>query len=249
MASSSLNLLPAIFFTIVILSNLTLVISQIEKSHSICQVQDMKLKITHLEAILEQSIQSSELKFRNLREKEKMISEMANKIDLLHTILANIKVDTTYTEERISALEEEVRLLWAASRKNNFDIHVLESKAQRADGKIQAVTTKVQKMEGIVTEQWIQIQQLDQALIITERRILEAQRRATSSRCTYMKLIQGICGHYLPKYSGVLEHHLCSKDSVLHSCVSHVFNQWKKTTTAVRKHHHEVSQHSNFSST
>ncbi|KAF5199896.1 myosin heavy chain-like protein [Thalictrum thalictroides] len=194
------------------------------------------------EAILEQSIQSLELKFHNLREKEKLISEMENKIDFLHTVLANIKVDTTYTEERISALEEEVRLLWAASRKNNFDIHILESKAQSTDGKIKAVTSKVQKMEGIVTEQWIQIQQLDQALMITEIRSLEAQRRATSSRCTYLKLIQGICGHYLSKHSGGLERHLYSKDSVLHSYVSHVFSQWKKTTAAVRKHHHELQR-------
>ncbi|CAL8150745.1 unnamed protein product [Prunus armeniaca] len=40
------------------------------------------------------------------------------------------------TDERLNALEEEVRLLWAASRKYNFDLHLLEFKAQDAEDRL-----------------------------------------------------------------------------------------------------------------
>ncbi|PQQ01717.1 hypothetical protein Pyn_07676 [Prunus yedoensis var. nudiflora] len=78
--------------------------------------------------------------------------------------------DSLATDERLNALEEEVRLLWAASRKYNFDLHVLESKAQDAEDRLETVGSQAQKMADIVTEQWIQIQRLEQALHITQMR-------------------------------------------------------------------------------
>jgi hypothetical protein len=36
--------------------------------------------------------------------------------------------------------------LWATLRKNNFDIHVLESKAREAEDRLQMVTSQVQKV-------------------------------------------------------------------------------------------------------
>ncbi|CAL9006751.1 unnamed protein product, partial [Prunus brigantina] len=76
--------------------------------------------------------------------------------------------DSLATDERLNALEEEVWLLWAASRKYNFDLHVLESKAQYAKDRPETVASQAQKMADIVTEQWIQIQRLEQALHITQ---------------------------------------------------------------------------------
>ncbi|CAL2226206.1 unnamed protein product [Prunus armeniaca] len=66
--------------------------------------------------------------------------------------------DSLATDERLNALEEEVRLLWAASRKYNFDLHVLESKAQDDEDRLETVASQAPKMADIVTEQWIQIQ-------------------------------------------------------------------------------------------
>ncbi|PQQ01719.1 uncharacterized protein Pyn_07678 [Prunus yedoensis var. nudiflora] len=54
--------------------------------------------------------------------------------------------DSLATDERLNALEEEVRLLWAASRKYNFDLHVLESKAQDAEGRLETVGSQAQKI-------------------------------------------------------------------------------------------------------
>ncbi|CAL2252877.1 unnamed protein product [Prunus armeniaca] len=79
--------------------------------------------------------------------------------------------DSLATDERLHALEEEaerVRLLWAASRKYNFDLHVLESKVQDAEDRLETVASQAQKMADIVTDQWIQIQRLEQALHITQ---------------------------------------------------------------------------------
>ncbi|CAL2258383.1 unnamed protein product [Prunus armeniaca] len=76
--------------------------------------------------------------------------------------------DSLANDERLNALEGEVRLLWAASRKYNFDLHVLEFKAQDAEDRLETVASQAQKMADIVTEQWIQIQQLGQALHITQ---------------------------------------------------------------------------------
>ncbi|CAL8076184.1 unnamed protein product [Prunus armeniaca] len=47
--------------------------------------------------------------------------------------------------------------------KYNFDLHVLESKAQDAEDRLETVASQAQKMADIVTEQWIQIQRLEQA--------------------------------------------------------------------------------------
>ncbi|CAL8150263.1 unnamed protein product [Prunus armeniaca] len=55
-----------------------------------------------------------------------------------------------------------------ASRKYNFDLHVLESKAQDAEDRLETAASQAQKMADIVTEQWIQIQRLGQALHITQ---------------------------------------------------------------------------------
>ncbi|KAL5730507.1 hypothetical protein ACHQM5_003315 [Ranunculus cassubicifolius] len=194
----------------------------------ICQIEETKLKITHLESILEKSVQSLDMKFNHLAEKTKSLEEMTKKIDFLHTVLADLKVDSAYTDERINKLEEEVKLLWAASRKNNFDIHLLESKVQTTDGTIHAVISKVQKMQDIVTEQWIQIRQLDQALKITEMRSLEAQRRASSDRCTFLKFISEIFGNYLPS------------KTLSESYFSPALHQLRNSLKAVKTYHHEV---------
>ncbi|PQM39366.1 hypothetical protein Pyn_17860 [Prunus yedoensis var. nudiflora] len=93
---------------------------------------------------------------------------MAQKIHHLQSVLFTLKRDSLATDERLNALEEGVRLLWAASRKYNFDLHVLESKAQDAEDRLETVASQAQKMADIVTEQWIQIQQLEQALHITQ---------------------------------------------------------------------------------
>ncbi|CAL8996823.1 unnamed protein product, partial [Prunus brigantina] len=97
-----------------------------------------------------------------------IVKEQWIQIQRLEQALHITKVNSLATDVRLNALEEEVRLLWAASRKYNFNVHVLESKAQDAEDRLETVASQAQKMADIVTEQWIQIQRLEQALHITQ---------------------------------------------------------------------------------
>ncbi|KAL5998874.1 hypothetical protein ACLOJK_009822, partial [Asimina triloba] len=132
------------------------------------QVEEMKLEITRLEAFLGEITRSLSAKDEYFKEKEKQIEEMTQELHFLENAIVNIKEsqDNSHYQERVQKLEEEVRLLWAESRKNNFNIHVLEDKARDSDDKLAELVSQFEK--SIVTEQWIQIRQLEQALQIIE---------------------------------------------------------------------------------
>ncbi|EXC30570.1 hypothetical protein L484_015062 [Morus notabilis] len=136
------------------------------------KLQELKLKIAHLELKFDETIRNLNEKELQIEEQEKLIQQMSNEIHLLQSSVLSLKSelqrDSSGANERLNALEEEVRLLWAAARKNNFDIHVLKSKAQDAEDKLETVASQAEKMADIVTEHWIQIQRLEQALHITQ---------------------------------------------------------------------------------
>ncbi|OVA00332.1 hypothetical protein BVC80_1183g19 [Macleaya cordata] len=244
-----LVLIPSLLFIILSLSKITPVIPHLQDSQMICkdntnplicEIQEMKLKISRLESILEESMGSLNTKIHNLEEKEKLIEKMDDKIDFLQTELINLKKDSTYAVERVNALEEEVRLLWAASRKNNFDLHSLESKVQDTEINLEVVASEVEKIGSIVTEQWIQIRQLDQALQVTEMRILRVQSKTGSTRCTFLKFIKDFSVLHHPKLHRVLDLVFVGKKSFLGSYMSQALYQFKRIVSAAQRYHHEV---------
>ncbi|XXG66816.1 hypothetical protein AAC387_Pa06g0310 [Persea americana] len=194
------------------------------KNELTCELQEMKMKSARLESTLEESIGNLNAKGLYLEEKEKQIGEMTHMILLLENVLLNnkkLQLDSSSSEERINGLEEEVRNLWAASRKTNFDIHILESKTGDAEVKIEELTSRVEQVENIVTEQWIQIRQLEQALQITE-------------------FIKGFNADHLQKVFVVLDPNLLSRDFVLSPYLSRASQQFKRYGSAARKYHHEL---------
>ncbi|KAJ6402121.1 hypothetical protein OIU84_014243 [Salix udensis] len=126
-------------------------------------------------------------------------------------------------DDKIKVLEEEVRVLWATLRKNNFDIHVLESKAREAEDRLEMITSQAEKMEDIVSERWIQIQHFEQALQLKEMR-LKAQRQARPPRWTFLNVFQ------LP---------FC-EESALRAYVSQTFSWLKRFYSTVKESHHEL---------
>ncbi|RWR89600.1 Glycosyl transferase, family 35 [Cinnamomum micranthum f. kanehirae] len=212
------------------------------KNELTCELQEMKMKIARLESTLEESTGNLNAKASYLEEKEKQIEEMTHMIQLLENVLVNnkkLQVDSSSSKERINGLEEEVRNLWAASRKTNFDIHILESKTRDAEEKIEELTSRVEQVENIVTEQWIQIRQLEQALQITEMRTLKAHAAADSTRCIFLKFIKGFNADHLQK-AFVLDPDLLSRDFVLSPYLSRASQQFKRYGSAARKYHHEL---------
>ncbi|XP_021636946.2 uncharacterized protein LOC110632884 isoform X2 [Hevea brasiliensis] len=234
-----LILFPAIF-----LSSLLDLSSQDPQSihHLLPQLHDAKLKVAQLESSLEEIIQKVKDRDLYLEEGEYRIQEMEKKINDLQSTLSNLKGGSLPlpADQKVNVLEEEIRVLWATSRKNNFDLHVLESKAREAEDRLQTVTSQVEKMADIVSEQWIQIQQFEQALQLREMSILKARRRARIPRCSFLKFINDLSGEYLPKSLGPLGSHLFGMESAFGSYISQTLHQLERFFSTVKESHHEL---------
>ncbi|CAL8142725.1 unnamed protein product [Prunus armeniaca] len=226
-----LSLFPALFSSLFALSQTTCSphhINDNDDNSSRCQLHQCQLKIDRLESVLAESIQNLTEKIDRIEEREKRIDDMAQKIHHLQSVLSTLKGDSLATDERLKALEEEVRLLWAASRKYNFDLHVLESKAQDAEDRLETVASRAQKMADVVTEQWIQIQQLEQALHITQMRTMRIQRQLT--RCIFLKFINNLSDDPLLKTLG----------PNFRSYFSRALHQFKRVFAEFKRSHHEL---------
>ncbi|XP_077228989.1 myosin heavy chain-like protein isoform X2 [Tasmannia lanceolata] len=209
-----------------------------------CQLEETKLKISRFESILEENTKNLNMKALDLEAKEKLTVDMAHKIEFLQNALLDIKQlvgGSSDLKERVEELEEEVRHLWDVSRKNNFKLHILEARASDAEDKLEAVASEVEQMENIVTEQWIQIRQLEQALQLTQVRMLRALRKAESDKFILLKFIKDFHGGHLQKIIGVLDANLFGDDFVLRPYLSQFSHQFKRIMSAAQKYHHEVS--------
>lgn len=160
-------------------------------SFSVSEIEDLKAKVSRLETKLEETNQLINAKIRYAVNCEKRIEELNTKINDLQASLSSLK-SATLDDARVIAVEEEVRALWDSSRKNNFLLHMLESRVEDAEERLESITSQVEKMSGIVTELWIEIQQLEQALQSTEVRVLELYKQRRSARCIVFKVVDGV---------------------------------------------------------
>ncbi|XP_030512808.1 uncharacterized protein LOC115726879 isoform X2 [Rhodamnia argentea] len=242
-----LLLLPAIFPLLLHLSHASTELPQSTtcpaqqvRDGLVCELRDLRLKVARLESILEERTQHLDAKGLHLKQHEKLVEELSHKIISLQSTLYNANDDLSNADKRLRALEEEVRRLWAASRKNNFDLHVLESKAKEAEARLEVTASKVEKLADIVSEQWIQVQHLEQALQITEVRTLNAQRRVYPTRCTFLKFIDSITSNHLQMVRGMLHHYSFVKVPTSTSHLSRALHLSKKAFLAGKKYHHEL---------
>ncbi|KAM7525071.1 hypothetical protein LguiA_014973 [Lonicera macranthoides] len=240
-----LPLLPAIFLLLILSHHQsTASVPQIDPQTSctdhnlICELQDQKLRIARLESILEENTKDLNAKSIDLSQCEKLIEEMSREIDNLQSAVFSFKDDLSHAKERVKVLEEEVRLLWVASRKNNFELHNLESKAQDAERRLEVVTSQTEKMSDIVTEQWIQIQQLEQALQITEMRALTVIRQARSTRCSFLKFVKNLYNNHRERLPEKLGPYWSASSSYMSQALHHL----KRTLSAAKHLHHRFQR-------
>ncbi|KAF3609403.1 hypothetical protein DY000_02047260 [Brassica cretica] len=151
----------AVLFLAIIVSPLFVFSSQIE------QIE---------EAVLEETTQK-------VKERERLIQDAESQILDFHSASSSFESGLPLVQERISELEEEIKLLWAALRTANFELHVLEDKARDAERQVKATAFE---MTEVVTEQWIQVQHLEQMKEFNNR------RNRVPSRCTLLKLMSDI---------------------------------------------------------
>ncbi|KAJ6364238.1 hypothetical protein OIU76_029222 [Salix suchowensis] len=163
------------------------------------QLYEARLRIAQSESRLEEITQNINDRDLYLEKSESLIGELDHKLNHLQSVLSLLKA----ADDKIKVLEEEVRVLWATLRKNNFDIHVLESKAREAEDRLEMITSQTEKMEDIVSERWIQIQHFEQALQLKEMR-LKAQRQARPPRWTFLKFFSYLSGEHLPNAHGAV---------------------------------------------
>lgn len=214
----------------------------------VCEFEQAKLRISQLESVLENRMHDLNLKSEHLGERTKLLEEINHEIDHLQSVLHILKDDPSHAEKRLALLEEEavyvglfqLRTLWDVSRRNNFDLHTLELKAQDAEKKLDVVASRAQKMADIVTEQWIQVQQLEQALQMAQMRTWRVKWQLRFARCTYFKFIKNFFGGHFEKLIGVLDSNLYENWSAPESYLSQVMHQLKRIFGAAKYHHHQL---------
>ncbi|XP_071690974.1 uncharacterized protein [Rutidosis leptorrhynchoides] len=182
------------------------------------EIRDAELKVLQLESILAKSVSVVDTKNKYIKESEKLVEEMTSEVDRLQSVLLIKKNKSSSAYETFNQLEEEVRLLWTTARRNNFELHNLESKAQDAEERLEITKSRVEMMAGVVTEQWIQIQHLEQALVIAEIGLKDLKRIV--SRCPFLKFVNNKFGYLLDDYWKIIE----------------------KTWSAVKQNHHQLQK-------
>ncbi|XP_027339141.1 uncharacterized protein LOC113852938 isoform X2 [Abrus precatorius] len=217
---------------LLLLLHTSLSVSANSIEHHTSQIHQINLKIAHLESVLEESNRKLKEREVYLQECEKRMDEMSEKIHNLQSTLSTMKVfDSLHAERQYKALEEEVQLLWSILRKNNFDLHILQSQAQDAEKRLEEITAKVEKMGDIVTEQWIQVQHLEQALHITKMRTAKAQKLASLTRCTFLKIIYSLLDDLRALDSYVFGER---------TLISQAMDQLKRCSSLTKKYHHQL---------
>ncbi|XP_009419324.2 uncharacterized protein LOC103999326 isoform X1 [Musa acuminata AAA Group] len=219
----------------------------------ISEMEDLRLKTARLESILEESMETINSKEVHLEEKYKLIGEMEEKIQLLQNALHEIKgsvSDLLKAEDRISALEEEVQLLLEQSMKNENNIQTLESSADDASQKMEVTDYEIKKMDSLVTEQWIQIRQLEQAFQLTKmmtskvlRRSLQkdmnrSRRPSKFAMSKVVQFIRGICRFHLAEVN--LPDSFFLRASFSKSSISRAYNQLKLLMSVAQEFHYEL---------
>ncbi|PPR81910.1 hypothetical protein GOBAR_AA38806 [Gossypium barbadense] len=188
--------------------NLSVNLNNNDHNLLIRELDETKLKLSRLESVLEETIQSIDAKTLLLKEREKLFEDMENKITYLQSVISTLKDDSLLADESLRLYKR---------RKNNFELHVLESEAQDTEDRVEAVNLKVEKMAEVVTEQWIQIPHLEQ------------------HNC-FLSYKGGHC-----KIKGKVEYYSFGKGSTIKYYMSQALQQLRRFYSAIKKYHHQVT--------
>ncbi|XP_020245116.1 uncharacterized protein LOC109823241 isoform X1 [Asparagus officinalis] len=242
----------------------------------ISELDDLNLKVSRLETILEENTYILVSKTLDLDEYNKQIEELEHEIQFLQNSLNKMKTSagsSSDSETVVAALEQEVRLLWAESRKNNFNYHMLESKANEEENKVKEVTSvivkhrighggynsvsggsfsftlvEIEEMENIITEQWIQIRQLEQSLQMMKIMKSNVHKKSTAKAqkerpilFSVLKFMKGVRYGYLSDGGGPdLVDAFFPGNYISKSFISRAIDHLKRMWSAIKKWHHEL---------
>ncbi|XP_051136105.1 uncharacterized protein LOC127254838 [Andrographis paniculata] len=200
-----------------------------------CEVEQAEHEIARLESILDERTREVESKGWHFRDCEKKIEALNARIESEKAALSIFERDYLNASRKLNNLEEEVKVLWAASRTNNFEIHSLEYKALDAERRLKDATLQVTEMAEIVSEQWIQIQQLEQAVHMAEIRTSKI-RKELWRRCPVVKFFITLYEDCLETLEGILYPYIPGAYSLLGKCKSIALQSF----AAGKRYHHQL---------
>ncbi|XP_073048179.1 uncharacterized protein [Primulina eburnea] len=247
MAVSEFLLLPVVLFLSVYLAQSNALIGC--QMSSCCsdrvayELGEAKLRISRLvvtaESILEERIRDVNAKNKYVSERQRKIEELEVEIDRLRAVMSSFLVDSSSENQKLDVLDEEAQLLWAASRKNNFEIHELEYKAADAERRLREIVDQVEGLAEVVSEQWIQIQRLEQAVHMAEIRTWKLKRESGWMTCQMVKSSKILLGKWFNKLEGILNPYAPAAGSML------VFfkSQALQLFSATKSYHHQLQGH------
>ncbi|XP_031114126.1 uncharacterized protein LOC116017641 [Ipomoea triloba] len=204
------------------------------------QLQDAKIKLSRLESTMEEYDYILNAKSEYIERIQKKLEKISFDIDRVQTALSSFKDQESNENQRLtllSHLEEEVQLLWATSRENNFEIHKLTLDAQESKERLKDVASEVEKAVAIVNELWIQIQQLEQAAQLAEIRVLKVKSQLRYGRCPFVKSIKNLSSHHLEMLKGLLRPNSTLEQN---SYLSKALHQFEKTFAPIKPYHHQL---------
>ncbi|KAG6481858.1 hypothetical protein ZIOFF_058481 [Zingiber officinale] len=204
-----------------------------ERSAVIAEMEDLRLKTARLEFILEDSTKALSSTTFHLEQRDKLLEEMEKKVRLMENAIYEVKI----------------QLLFEQSMMNTDSIRSLESHADEAKEKMETAASEVQKLENIVTEQWIQIRQLEQAFQstkMTTKKVLKRNRQKEEHKNqipfkeTVSKAFQFIrsTGHHASEV--ILADSFFLRASFSKSAIPEAYKQLKVFMSLVKKCHHEL---------
>ncbi|XP_074579854.1 uncharacterized protein LOC141836288 isoform X2 [Curcuma longa] len=220
-----------------------------ERSALIAETEDLRLKTARLEFILEDRTKTLSSTTFLLEQRDKLVEEMEKKIQLMENAIYEVKgssSDSLDTEDWVRALEKDIQLLFEQSMMNTDSIRSLESYVNKAKEKMEIAASEVQKMENIVTEQSIQIRQLEQAFQstkMTTKKVLKRNRQKEEHKNqipfkeTVSKFIRSI-GHHASEV--ILADSFFLRASFSKSAIPEAYKQLKVFMSFVKKCHYEL---------
>lgn len=203
------------------------------------QLDQAKLKFAKLELIFEEKNRDLNSVNLYIEEVEKAIYVTDLEIDRITNELFSSKDDLSQAQEKVNALEKEVRRLWEVSRRNNFEIHNLELKANDAQDRWNASMSRVENMVAIISEQWIQVQHLEQAIQMAKLKTLKVKTELILIKCPFLKYIRNAFSHHVQEMKGILSPYLPGKRSP-NSFTSQAYYQLSRVFTAAKYFHHQL---------
>ncbi|PKA54401.1 hypothetical protein AXF42_Ash000234 [Apostasia shenzhenica] len=244
---------PAILSGLLISLSTILVLSEVDPppaTRAFGILEDMKLRVVELESLLDEKTKVLNFKILQLEQSMKMTGEMDKKIESLQKIINDAKVSHVWfssSVEKIKAIDNEVQQLWDDSRGNNINIHALESKTNAAEKVVEAIVSKVEKMESIVNEQWIQIQQLEQSLQLTKvmtsrvnkKSLSTPHRKSKFKECPVLKLRKGVSRYAHSEIVGLPDSFFLG-GTISRSSLRKAMNQFQRLMLAAQNKHHEL---------